>query len=53
MTNLRAVSAAVAARVAATAAEEGLARAELTDLVQQVHAAMWRPEYPRITATQN
>ena len=48
MTDLRSVSAAVAARVAATAAEEGLARVELTDLVQQVHAAMWRPEYPVI-----
>jgi malate dehydrogenase (oxaloacetate-decarboxylating) len=53
MTDLRSVSAAVAARVAATAAEEGLARVELTDLVQQVHGAMWRPEYPLIAADQN
>ncbi|MGS0686739.1 NAD-dependent malic enzyme [Nakamurella sp. GG22] len=53
MTDLRAVSAAVAAKVAATAADEGLARVELTDLVQQVHGAMWRPEYPLIAADQN
>ncbi|MGQ0845004.1 MAG: NAD-dependent malic enzyme [Sporichthyaceae bacterium] len=44
--NLRAVSAAVAAAVARAAAKEGLARADLSDLVQQVHQAMWRPEYP-------
>ena len=48
MTDLRAVSAAVAAAVAATAAEEGLAQTELHDLVQQVHDAMWRPEYPHV-----
>jgi len=39
MTDLRSVSAAVAAKVAAAAAEEGLARVELTDLVQQVWIA--------------
>ena len=44
MTELRSVSAAVAA----TAAEEGLAQTELHDLVQQVHEAMWRPDYPDI-----
>ena len=48
MTDLRAVSAAVGAAVAATAAEEGLAQTELHDLVQQVHDAMWRPEYPHV-----
>ncbi|MGQ0466938.1 MAG: NAD-dependent malic enzyme [Sporichthyaceae bacterium] len=48
--NLRAVSAAVAAAVARAAEKEGLARAPLTDLVQQVHEAMWRPAYPAITA---
>jgi malate dehydrogenase (oxaloacetate-decarboxylating) len=53
MTDLRSVSAAVAAKVAAAAAEEGLARVELTDLVQQVHAAMWRPEYPVIAPSRN
>jgi len=48
MTDLRTVSAAVGAAVAATAADEGLAQVELHDLVQQVHDAMWRPEYPHI-----
>jgi len=48
MTELRTVSAAVAAAVASTAVEEGLARVPVTDLVQQVHDAMWRPEYPQI-----
>jgi malate dehydrogenase (oxaloacetate-decarboxylating) len=48
MTDLRAVSAAVGAAVAATAAEEGLAQTELHELVQQVHDAMWRPEYPHV-----
>jgi malate dehydrogenase (oxaloacetate-decarboxylating) len=48
--DLRPVSAAVAIAVARAAAEEGLARAELDDLVQQVHAAMWRPDYPTVEA---
>jgi malate dehydrogenase (oxaloacetate-decarboxylating) len=48
MTDLRRVSATVAAAVATAAAEEGLAQAELDDLVQQIHDAMWRPEYPTI-----
>ena len=48
MTDLRTVSAAVAIAVARTAAEEGLTRVELHDPIQQVHDAMWRPEYPRI-----
>jgi malate dehydrogenase (oxaloacetate-decarboxylating) len=48
MTDLRTVSAAVAAAVATAAADEGLAQVELNDLVQQVHDAMWRPEYPQI-----
>jgi malate dehydrogenase (oxaloacetate-decarboxylating) len=50
MTDLRTVSAAVAIAVATTAAEEGLARAELHDPIQQVYEAMWRPEYPTIAA---
>ena len=50
MTDLRPVSAAVAIAVAATAADEGLAQAELHDPIQQVHDAMWRPEYPRVEA---
>ena len=48
MTDLRSVSAAVAIAVATTAAEEGLAQVDLHDPIQQVHDAMWRPEYPRI-----
>ncbi len=48
--DLRLVSAAVGIAVAEAAVAEGLARVELHDPVQQVHAAMWRPEYPRIEA---
>ena len=48
MTDLRTVSAAVAIAVAKTAAAEGLAQVELRDPIQQVHDAMWRPDYPRI-----
>ena len=46
--NLRAVSAAVAVGVAITAAEEGLAQTPVDNPIQQVHEAMWRPDYPRI-----
>ncbi len=52
MKDLRTVSAAVAIAVATTAAEEGLARVPLTNPVEQVHQAMWRPEYPRIDTSQ-
>lgn len=45
VSNLRATSATVAVEVAKTAAAEGLARMELTDVVQQVQDAMWKPEY--------
>jgi len=48
MTDLRTVSAAVGIAVATTADREGLARTPLTDVIQQVHQAMWRPEYPAI-----
>jgi malate dehydrogenase (oxaloacetate-decarboxylating) len=48
MDDLRSVSAAVAIAVATTAAEEGLAQTDLHDPIQQVHDAMWRPEYPRL-----
>lgn len=48
--DLRSVSAAVGIAVARAAAAEGLAQVELHDPVRQVHAAMWRPEYPRIEA---
>jgi malate dehydrogenase (oxaloacetate-decarboxylating) len=46
--DLRPVSAAVAIEVARAAAAEGLARVPLDNLIQQVHLAMWRPEYPRL-----
>lgn len=48
MTALRTASAAVAIAVAKVADEEGLARVELTNPIQQVYDAMWQPEYPRI-----
>ncbi|MER7007817.1 NAD-dependent malic enzyme [Dactylosporangium sp. NPDC000555] len=48
--NLRMVSATVAVAVAKRAAAEGLARAELTDPVQQVQDAMWQPAYRPIKA---
>ena len=46
--NLRMVSAAVGVAVALAAEKEGLAQVELSSPVQQVHQAMWRPEYPQI-----
>jgi malate dehydrogenase (oxaloacetate-decarboxylating) len=46
--DLRMVSAAVAVAVARAAEQEGLARATLHDPIQQVHQAMWRPDYPHI-----
>jgi malate dehydrogenase (oxaloacetate-decarboxylating) len=48
--DLRLVSAAVGIAVARAAAAEGLAEVELSDPVQQVHEAMWRPEYPHVEA---
>ena len=48
--DLRAVSATVAVAVVRAAVEEGLARAEVTDPLAQVHAAMWEPVYPVIEA---
>jgi malate dehydrogenase (oxaloacetate-decarboxylating) len=48
MDDLRTVSAAVAIAVAKAASDEGLARMELHDPIQQIHDAMWRPVYPNI-----
>ena len=48
VTDLRTVSAAVAIAVARAAEHEGLAHKPLTDPVQQVYRAMWRPEYPAL-----
>lgn len=53
MTGLRTASAAVAIAVAKTATDEGLARVELSNPVQQVYDAMWQPEYPRIEVAQD
>jgi malate dehydrogenase (oxaloacetate-decarboxylating) len=41
------VSAAVAVNVALAAQQEGLAEVIIDLPIQQVHQAMWRPEYPR------
>ncbi len=49
--DLRSVSVTVALAVAEAAAAEGLAAAELSDIVQQVQDAMWQPEYRRIQAS--
>ena len=48
--DLRSVSAAVAVAVAQAAAAEGLARAKLGDVQQQVHDAMWQPVYRPVRA---
>jgi malate dehydrogenase (oxaloacetate-decarboxylating) len=45
---LRPVSAAVGIEVVRAAVAEGLAQAEITNPIQQVHDAMWRPQYPRL-----
>jgi malate dehydrogenase (oxaloacetate-decarboxylating) len=45
---LREVSAMVAVAVAKAAAADGLAEVALDDPTQQVHQAMWQPEYPRV-----
>jgi malate dehydrogenase (oxaloacetate-decarboxylating) len=46
--NLRTISAAVAAAVAAGAADEGLAQAPTDNLAGRIRQTMWRPEYPEI-----
>ncbi|MDN0199803.1 NAD-dependent malic enzyme [Streptomyces sp. S.PNR 29] len=43
--NLRISSATVATAVARRAADDGVARARLDDVIQQVQDAMWEPEY--------
>jgi malate dehydrogenase (oxaloacetate-decarboxylating) len=48
--DLRSVSATVAVAVAQAAAAEGLARAKLGDVQQQVHEAMWQPVYRPLRA---
>jgi malate dehydrogenase (oxaloacetate-decarboxylating) len=46
--DLRPVSAAVAIAVVQAAVDEGLAQATIENPIQQVHQAMWRPEYPKL-----
>jgi malate dehydrogenase (oxaloacetate-decarboxylating) len=46
--NLRATSATVAVAVARRAAEEGIARADLSDPVQAVEDAVWQAVYPEL-----
>jgi malate dehydrogenase (oxaloacetate-decarboxylating) len=46
--DLRSVSAAVAITVAEAAVREGHAQTALDNPIQQVHEAMWRPDYPHI-----
>lgn len=48
VTDLRRVSAAVAAAVVRAATDEGLAQAPVADPDRQVAEAMWWPEYPRV-----
>jgi malate dehydrogenase (oxaloacetate-decarboxylating) len=48
--NLRQVSATVAVAVARAAVADGLAEVALDDPIQQVHQAMWQPEYARVEA---
>jgi malate dehydrogenase (oxaloacetate-decarboxylating) len=48
--DLRPVSATVAVAVVRAALEEGLALAEVTDPLAEVHTAMWEPVYPVIEA---
>jgi malate dehydrogenase (oxaloacetate-decarboxylating) len=49
--DLRRVTVTVAVAVAEAAVAEGLATAELADIVQKVEDAMWQPEYRRIQAS--
>jgi malate dehydrogenase (oxaloacetate-decarboxylating) len=49
--DLRSVSVTVGVAVAEAAGAEGLARVKFVDIVQQVHDAMWQPEYRRILAS--
>ncbi|WP_431472919.1 NAD-dependent malic enzyme [Ornithinimicrobium sp. W1665] len=48
MRQLRAVSAAVAVRVAQAAQEDGIARRTLTNPIQDIHDLMWVPNYPTV-----
>jgi malate dehydrogenase (oxaloacetate-decarboxylating) len=49
--DLRSVAVTVAAAVAEAAVAEGLSRAPVDDIVQQVQDAMWQPEYRHVQAS--
>jgi malate dehydrogenase (oxaloacetate-decarboxylating) len=49
--DLRSVAVTVAAAVAEAAVAEGLSRAPIDDIVQQVQDAMWQPEYRHVKAS--
>ncbi|GAB3701704.1 NAD-dependent malic enzyme [Mariniluteicoccus flavus] len=53
MTQLRAVSATVALRVAEAAVEDGVATVELENPIQDIYSQMWKPNYPRIDVVTN
>jgi len=48
MSQLRAVSAAVAVRVAQAAVDEGVATVQLEDPLHDIYAQMWDPQYPQV-----
>ena len=48
MNDLRLVAATVAKAVARTAEDQGLARRPMTNPINDIYQAMWKPEYPRL-----
>ena len=48
MNDLRLVAATVAKAVARTAENQGLARRPMTNPINDIYQAMWKPEYPRL-----
>jgi malate dehydrogenase (oxaloacetate-decarboxylating) len=48
MRQLRAVSAAVAVRVAKAAVDDGVATVDLEDPIHDIYAQMWDPQYPKV-----
>lgn len=53
VSQLRAVSAAVALKVAAAAEEDEVATVPLDDPIQQIYDLMWKPDYPHVRAVSN
>jgi len=48
MNDLRLVAATVAKAVAKTAEDQGLARRPMTNPINDIYQAMWKPEYPKL-----